>query len=317
MGDGGAGDNVSPAMDQNQETAAGGGGSAGDEPDDLFRQVEQEVTLPGHVTGEDAVSAVMCVLTQRISGGEARDVAESLPGRARRLLQRCPRHHLERPDVFGLAGFIERVGRHLKVSNGEAEAVTRAVFAVARQWLPPKEVADIASQLPSDLRALWASPADLPLITVPPPDADRRTPPNELAMKVLADVHRSGVVPPGKTEQDVISAVLCVLSQRLSGGEARHLLVTLPPALQPLVQKCALHPERGEKFGLGEFLERVAQHLGIKPEEADSLVRTVFTAVAAAIKPKEVRDIASQLPIDLKRVWTASAAAAGVPSPSG
>ncbi|MBV9948792.1 MAG: DUF2267 domain-containing protein [Myxococcales bacterium] len=36
-----------------------------------------------------------------------------------------------------------------------AEQTTRAVFAATRRVLPPKEVDDVASPLPPDLRELW------------------------------------------------------------------------------------------------------------------------------------------------------------------
>ena len=49
------------------------------------------------------------------------------------------------------------------------------------------------------------------------------------------------------------------LAQRLSGGEARDLVESLPEGLRARVDVCAGHrDERGEVFDRAEFLRRVA-----------------------------------------------------------
>jgi hypothetical protein len=57
---------------------------------------------------------------------------------------------------------------------------------------------------------------------------DRREAPVNATADVEANIEQQGGLPPGMRGADAAAAVLCVLAQRLSGGEARDLVVTLP-----------------------------------------------------------------------------------------
>jgi uncharacterized protein (DUF2267 family) len=62
-------------------------------------------------------------------------------------------------------------------------------------------------------------------------------------------IERSGVLPAGMKGPEAVAAVLCPLSQRLNGGEARDLLDSLPASVRSLFESCALHPQQPEVFG--------------------------------------------------------------------
>jgi uncharacterized protein (DUF2267 family) len=133
---------------------------------------------------------------------------------------------------------------------------------------------------------------------------DRSEAPVNATAGVEADIERQGGLPPGVRGTDAAAAVLCVLAQRLSGGEARDLVVTLPEGLRPRVQACARHRgERGEAFDYDEFLRRVAAHLDVSGPQAEDIARTVFAAVRRTLPVKEQQDVASQLPWDLEQLW--------------
>jgi uncharacterized protein (DUF2267 family) len=134
----------------------------------LEAEIEAQGVLPPGVRGVDAVSAVLCVLAQRLTGGEAEDVVASLPKGLRPLVEGCVRYPLDRAEAFDRAEFLRRVAARLHVTVPEAEAVTRAVFAAVRPRLPPVEVDDVASQLPRDLKDLWRGTP-----SAPGPDARR------------------------------------------------------------------------------------------------------------------------------------------------
>jgi uncharacterized protein (DUF2267 family) len=103
---------------------------------------------------------------------------------------------------------------------------------------------------------------------------------------------------------DAAVAVLCALTQPLSGGEARALVVTLPEGLRPRVQACARHRgERGEAFDYDEFPRRVAAQLGVSAPKAEEITRTVFAAVRRTLPVKEQQDVASLLPWELEQLW--------------
>ena len=123
----------------------------------VFARIERSGVLPPSVTPATAVEAVLCVLTQRVSGGEAGDLRQSVPGPVRDLLQRCPRHRRDPPETFDRQEFLRRIAEHLEIDPAQAEAVARAVFAAIQEEVPSvrPEVDDIESQLPKDLKELW------------------------------------------------------------------------------------------------------------------------------------------------------------------
>lgn len=122
---------------------------------DLEAEIEHHVPLPPGVTSAAAFSAVMCALSERLSAGEVHDVVLSLPEGIRSLVDRCTMHRGEPGIVFGRRGLIERVAEHLALDGTDALPVISGVFATVKRILPWKEVNDITSQLPSDLRELW------------------------------------------------------------------------------------------------------------------------------------------------------------------
>jgi len=117
-------------------------------------EIEEQGVLPPAVPGTEAASAVLYVLAQRLSGGESRDLVVSLPPALRARVEVCVMHRGEKGEVFDRAEFLRRVATHLNVTEPQAEAIARAVFAAVQRRLPSKEVQDMASQLPRDLRAL-------------------------------------------------------------------------------------------------------------------------------------------------------------------
>ncbi len=101
-------------------------------------------------------------------------------------------------------------------------------------------------------------------------------------------------------------AVMCTFSRRLSGGEARNLLLALPNTLRPLVGACMLHrTETAARFDEREFVGELAEHPQTTPELATRLAPAVFAAVKRWLPEKDVEDAAGQLPTDLRSLWVA------------
>jgi uncharacterized protein (DUF2267 family) len=124
--------------------------------------------------------------------------------------------------------------------------------------------------------------------------------------EILRLVDTQGELPAKVTPADAIAAVMCVLSERLSGGESRHMLEEIPPALQRLLHHCGLHPERAEPFEFETFLHRLSRHLDIDMGEAESVANDVFAAVKYHLSPAEIAHIRRQLPKDFGDFWNAS-----------
>jgi uncharacterized protein (DUF2267 family) len=93
--------------------------------------------------------ATLATLSERISGGEARDLAAQLPDRLRNWL--LPTE--ENAENFGLTEFLRRVGVHADVDADRAEQGTRAVLATLREAVAGKEFTDTVAQLPKEF---WA-----------------------------------------------------------------------------------------------------------------------------------------------------------------
>jgi uncharacterized protein (DUF2267 family) len=88
-------------------------------------------------------------------------------------------------------------------------------------------------------------------------------------------------------------ATLQILSQRISGGEARDLARQLPEELAE-----ALRPERemAEPFDLEVFIQRVADRALVDFEAARAGVRAVFQTLREAVTGDEFTDALAQLP---------------------
>ncbi|MBX5482242.1 MAG: DUF2267 domain-containing protein [Myxococcaceae bacterium] len=112
----------------------------------------------------------------------------------------------------------------------------------------------------------------------------------------------------GSVEEAVRAAgvVLTLLEQRLTGEEARDLNAQLPIKLQEIISE-ARKPLQGRsvaKIHRDEFVSAVAGALGVDEQRAETMIRNVFLTVRAHISEGEAKDVASQLPLDLKPMWS-------------
>jgi uncharacterized protein (DUF2267 family) len=134
--------------------------------------------------------------------------------------------------------------------------------------------------------------------------AFRKNPQPDTGRAVLEAIERSGSVPEGATPEKVASAVLCTLARRLSGGESRQLAGTLPVELRAMLEPCVVHKEEiTETFDRAGFLDAVSSHFETPPDDPEELARVVFRLIHYQISRKQIADVASQLPADLKPLW--------------
>jgi uncharacterized protein (DUF2267 family) len=129
--------------------------SIDDVSEQIFRQVEQSGALPANLRAPEAVGVALCTLSRRLSGGEARDLAAALPSTIQAIVQPCATHRDEAPEVFSRREFLETLSEQLHIDADQAREVSQAVFAAVEREIPMKEVTDIESQLPADLKDLW------------------------------------------------------------------------------------------------------------------------------------------------------------------
>ena len=208
-------------------------------------------------------------------------------------------HRDGRPTAhFDLPELLSRVGEHLGVTPAHAELVCAAVFSAVRAELPEDVVVGVAAQLPHGMKRLWLSP---PLSA---PSLDASVAMDEGRRAALRDVGRYAELPPQVSPAEAFSAVMCALSRRLSGGEARNVVLGLPVDLRPLVESCALHRgEHGEVFGRADFVRDVAGHLGVGDANAERVIREVLRATKRILPQNTIADVSSQLSVDLRELW--------------
>ena len=125
---------------------------------------------------------------------------------------------------------------------------------------------------------------------------------------VLDQLERSGALPEGVSPIEAVAATLCVLSLRVTADEARELMRFLPADVSSLVRPCARHRAAAtEVFDRDEFLRRVGEHLVVSGPESERITRAVLRAVRMWLPTRDVREIAVQLPEDLRDLWGAAA----------
>jgi uncharacterized protein (DUF2267 family) len=98
-------------------------------------------------TAEALTRATLQTLAERISGGEAQDLAEQLPEPMRDWLRWTDD---ELAKGFGLHSFIRRVSDRAGVPQAEATEGVRAVLAALREAVTDKEFRDATAQLPEE-----------------------------------------------------------------------------------------------------------------------------------------------------------------------
>jgi len=91
---------------------------------------------------------------------------------------------------------------------------------------------------------------------------------------------------------DLTRATVETLGDRLSAGEVRGLAGSLP---QPLRDSLRVR-ERGEHFGLHDFVTRVSKRTGLTVAEATTGVRAVLTTLRETIGDEVFGQVMTQLP---------------------
>ena len=99
------------------------------------------------------VRATLATLAERISGGEAQDLAAQLPA----PLDSAFVSAHENAEAFGFEDFVQRTAERADADIETAERAVDAVFATIREAVTNGEFDDVLSQLPADFHRLGTS----------------------------------------------------------------------------------------------------------------------------------------------------------------
>jgi uncharacterized protein (DUF2267 family) len=101
-------------------------------------------------TAEALTAATLQTLAERISGGEAEDLAAQLPAELEPHLTGAD----EPAQRFGADEFVQRVAERTGTDTDRARAGVRAVFTTIREAVTSGEIDDITAQLSKDFETL-------------------------------------------------------------------------------------------------------------------------------------------------------------------
>jgi uncharacterized protein (DUF2267 family) len=223
---------------------------------------------------------VLQTLAERLSAGEARDLAEQLPPPLSAAL-----HTTGGPEPFRYDEFVRRVAERDGTDLETAERLARAVFIALAQSVDEAELDDLAAELPQDFAPLIA-------------EARRRFLRRVDAGTLIAKVAEHAEISTDAARR-VTDAVLETLAERISAGEVDDLEALLPLELREPLERGKGPPRR---MSLDDFLERVASRLGITPLQARGLVAAVFRALRETLPRDEFLDVTAQLPLEYAAV---------------
>lgn len=117
---------------------------------DFLRRVQHLGELSSRDEAETAARLTLSALGDRISGGQAADLAAALPGELRPCLEQTA----EPAQAFGIDEFLSRIAGPQQTDPQTARRQAKAVLRAVREYTPGKEIADTMAQLPPDLVSL-------------------------------------------------------------------------------------------------------------------------------------------------------------------
>ncbi|MBM0238232.1 DUF2267 domain-containing protein [Micromonospora sp. ATA32] len=117
---------------------------------EFFEKVATRAGVPPE-TAQSLTEATLRTLAERISGGEAADLADHV---AHELRPHLDKARVEGQQVFAYDEFLRRVAVRAGVEDSVAERGVRAVLQTLHRVVGHREFEDAMSELPADIRAL-------------------------------------------------------------------------------------------------------------------------------------------------------------------
>ena len=232
---------------------------------------------------DQAARATLQTLAERLSAGEARDLAAQLPPELAPYL--APRGDAQGFDV---QEFLRRVAEREGVNVASAQRHARGVFAALGRAVGRDEIEDMAAELPEDYQSLVSEAAGRFFEVTPADEFLRRV------------AERAGI--DAGAARRATEAVLETLAERVAGGEVADLLAQLPVELHAPLRRGSSRTRKAARMSLDDFVERVAEREGIDAWHARGHVSAVFETLREALDRRELLDLTAQLPAEYAAV---------------
>jgi uncharacterized protein (DUF2267 family) len=242
---------------------------------------------------EVAIQSVLSALGERLSEKEARDLASELPRELKPTLENVPGHGRR----YRADDFVRLVGDRERVAEPAARLHTRAVLSTMSEAVSRGELADILAEMWADpeFDELWAEPE---AASTPPATAssEAQVSYEEFLSRVQ---QRTGL--DREATETLTQATLATLADRITRGEAGDLAAQLPIELRPWLEHTGAEAER---FSAREFIRRVEHRVpGLDTQNAEDAVAAVLVTLREVVSEKELADLTSQLPADMRALF--------------
>ncbi|MBM0229066.1 MULTISPECIES: DUF2267 domain-containing protein [Micromonospora] len=117
---------------------------------EFFEKVAARAGVPPE-TAQSLTEATLRTLAERISGGQAADLADHVAHELRPFVARA---RPEEPQTFAYDEFLRRVAARAGVADDVAERGARAVLQTLHRVVGHKEFEETMSELPAKIQAL-------------------------------------------------------------------------------------------------------------------------------------------------------------------
>jgi uncharacterized protein (DUF2267 family) len=241
-----------------------------------------------HEEAERAVEATLRTLAERITGGEARDLALFLPRELRPLLTPVP----EPAEAFDAGEFVRRVAEREGTDPMTAREHARAVFTALGFAVAPGELRDAAAQLPRDFAPFLEAAGVGRAEAMAEDDAVTR-------VAELAGIDHEAA-------RLATEATLEALAVRISDGEIHDIERDLPANLRPALERGLSESRAARRMSAEEFVARVAAREGVSVDEARDHVRVVLAVLREYVSADEFHDVTAQLSNDYAPLLSAA-----------
>jgi uncharacterized protein (DUF2267 family) len=245
--------------------------------------IEQRASI-SWIDAERAARATLQTLAERISGGQARELAEEEPQHLRRWLLADGEDAAE----FGVGEFIRRVAEREGVGPETAEQHARGVLIALARLVRGDEITRLAAQLPSEYKRILYEAAKRTRDPAAPELVRLETFLNRVARRSalgLSEAHR------------LSETVLETLAERIAGGKADDIAEQLPEELRDALQRGKERTGgKAQRMSLDEFITRIAERQGVSYEQALDHTRAVFATLRETLTDREFSGLLSELP---------------------
>jgi uncharacterized protein (DUF2267 family) len=251
---------------------------------DDFIAIVAERAHASTAEAQRAACATLRTVAERLTAGEAEDVAERLPAGLRACLDAAGAY-----QPFHADEFLRRVALRAGLDRTTAERDARAAFVALRRAVGPDEFTDLRSELPRDFEPLLDDALREP---VAPPAGEEAVMTAEEFVGRVAD--QAGL--DRQRARRAAEAVLEVLAYRISAGQVEDLERRLPVELQGALERGKLQRRPARPLSLDTFLELIADREGVDRGQAAEHARAVLDVLREALGEDEFQDTTAQLP---------------------